>query len=160
MDDVSNQPDQPHSEAHRYRKITSKELKNILVDHQNWFQHQEWFQTDRPEGRKADLRNANLAEANLAGANLNEGMPGAGGFDLAGPWGAAVSANITPDLETGIGSWTDQQIKDALTKGVRPDGSVLGLPMPVYYLRNVSEDDLDALITWLRTLKPIQHRVK
>jgi hypothetical protein len=61
--------------------------------------------------------------------------------------------------ETGIGSWTDQQIKDALTKGVRPDGSVLGLPMPVYYLRNVSEDDLDALITWLRTLKPIQHRV-
>jgi mono/diheme cytochrome c family protein len=97
---------------------------------------------------------------NSKGARDYDGMPGAGGLDLTGPWGAAVSANITPDPETGIGGWTDRQIKQALTQGVRPDGSVLGLPMPVYYLRNVSDDDLDAIIAWLRTLRPIQHRVK
>src|SRR5689334_14657817 len=76
MDDVSNQPDQPDSEARRYRKITSKELKDILVD------HQKWFQANYREGRKADLSDADLAGADLAGANLfNANLAGA---DLAG----------------------------------------------------------------------------
>ena len=47
---------------------------------------------------------------------------GAGGMPIEGPWGIVVAPNITPDKEHGIGNWTDQQIRDALTKGVTPDG--------------------------------------
>ena len=54
------------------------------------------------------------------GARDYEHMPGAGGLRLTGPWGTSVSANITPDPETGIGGWTDRQVRDALAKGVRP----------------------------------------
>ena len=97
---------------------------------------------------------------NSKGARDYEGMPGAGSLISPAPGVPPFRSTSRRTLKLEIGSWTDQQIKDALTKGVRPDGSVLGLPMPVYYLRNVSEDDLNALITWLRTLKPIQHRVK
>ena len=80
-------------------------------------------------------------------------------MQLTGPWGTSVSANITPDPETGIGAWTDQQVKDALAKGVRPDGSRLAVPMPVYYFRNMTDDDLTAVVAWLRTLRPIRNVV-
>jgi Cytochrome c len=93
------------------------------------------------------------------GARDYEHMPGAGGLQLTGPWGTSVSANITPDPETGIGAWTDQQVKDALAKGVRPDGSRLAVPMPVYYFRNMTDDDLTAVVAWLRTLRPIRNVV-
>ena len=93
------------------------------------------------------------------GARDYEHMAGAGGLQLTGPWGTSVSANITPDPETGIGAWTDQQVKDALGKGVRPDGSRLAVPMPVYYFRNMTDDDLTAVVAWLRTLRPIRNVV-
>ena len=67
---------------------------------------------------------------------------GPGDCGSRGPWGTSVSANITPDPETGIGAWTDQQVRDALAKGVRPDGSRLAVPMPAYYFRNMTDDDL------------------
>ena len=47
---------------------------------------------------------------------------GAGGFPLGGPWGLTFSANITQDKETGIGKWTDRQIKLAITNGQRANG--------------------------------------
>jgi mono/diheme cytochrome c family protein len=71
-----------------------------------------------------------------------------------------VSANITPDKQTGIGSWTDAQIKTAMTTGIRPDGRMLGRPMPWYFFQNVSDVDLDAIIAWLHTLKPIYNKVE
>jgi len=48
---------------------------------------------------------------------------GAGGRKFEGPWGEVISANITQDKVTGIGSWTNAQIKRAITKGVRHDGA-------------------------------------
>jgi len=80
---------------------------------------------------------------------------GAGGLEIPGPWGVSVSANITPDPEDGIGGWSDRQIKDAITKGVRPDGSHLMPPMAVAYYANMSEADLDAVVAYLRSLKPL-----
>jgi mono/diheme cytochrome c family protein len=81
---------------------------------------------------------------------------GAGGREVEG----VVSANITPDKATGIGNWTDYQIKTALTAGMRPDGTPLAPPMPWYYLKNMSDADLSAVVAWLRSLKPIVNAVR
>jgi len=80
---------------------------------------------------------------------------GAGGVVLDSVRGEIATPNITPDPKTGIGAWTDQQIRDALTKGVRPDGSRLAAPMPWPYLATMRGDDIDAIVAYLRTLKPI-----
>jgi mono/diheme cytochrome c family protein len=80
---------------------------------------------------------------------------GAGGAVLRGVFGEIVSPNITSDVKSGIGGWTDRQIKDALTKGKRPDGSMLAAPMPWRYLATMRDEDIDAIIAYLRTLKPM-----
>jgi mono/diheme cytochrome c family protein len=79
---------------------------------------------------------------------------GAGGFEFPGPWGVSVSRNITSSKEKGIGAWTDEEIKRAITQGVRKDGSKLKPPMGFHYYATVRADDLDAVVAWLRTLPP------
>jgi mono/diheme cytochrome c family protein len=76
---------------------------------------------------------------------------GAGGFEFPGPWGVSVSANITP---TGIGERTDADLKRIITTGTRPDGSAMLPPMPYPYYAHIHDDDLDAVIGYLRTLPP------
>lgn len=83
-----------------------------------------------------------------------ENQLGAGGFEFTGPWGVTYSANITPDPEAGIGRYSDQDIKNAITKGVRPDGTRLNPPMGFFYYKNISEADLDAIVAYLRSLPP------
>lgn len=71
----------------------------------------------------------------------------------------AVAPNITQDRETGIGAWTDVQIAAAIRDGHRPDGSLIGPPMPVEAYRGISDRDLAALVAWLRTVPPVRHAV-
>ncbi len=80
---------------------------------------------------------------------------GAGGFPFDGPWGTVFSANITPDKKTGIGSWTDRQIKAAITNGVRKDGTKMLPPMAYAWYKNIKPADLDAIVAYLRSLKPL-----
>src|SRR5262245_57606913 len=54
----------------------------------------------------------------------------AGGFVIDEKPFRAVTSNITPDKETGIGNWTDAQLAKAIREGIRPDGSLIGPPMP------------------------------
>jgi len=86
-------------------------------------------------------------------------MAFAGGFKLADPAFTAYSANITPDKETGIGDWTDAQIIRAIREGVDDKGHVIFPPMPVPTYNNMSDDDVKAIVAYLRTLKPIHHEV-
>jgi len=81
---------------------------------------------------------------------------GAGGREVEG----IVSPNITPDKATGIGGWTDQEIKTALTTGTRPDGTQLAPPMPWYYFKNMTNADISAITAWLRSLKPVVNAVR
>jgi hypothetical protein len=72
--------------------------------------------------------------------------------------------NITPDSETGIGSWSDAEIRRALIEGIRPDhGHLSGVPlaaiMPANFYKALLPDDLDAVIAYLRTVKPIRNQV-
>jgi mono/diheme cytochrome c family protein len=80
----------------------------------------------------------------------------AGGRAFPIPFGTVYSTNITQDKETGLGDWTDQQISDAIVKGTRPDGSRILPVMPYEAYSGMAQDDLKALIAYLRTLKPVK----
>jgi mono/diheme cytochrome c family protein len=79
---------------------------------------------------------------------------GAGGFDFPGPWGKSTSRNITSSKEKGIGGWTDAEIKRAITEGISRDGSRLKPPMGFEFYKNMTNDDLDAIVAYLRTVPP------
>lgn len=83
----------------------------------------------------------------------------AGGFVIEAPVFRAVAPNITPDRETGIGAWTDEQIVDSIRNGKRPDGSLIGPPMPVDFYRLMSDTDVRAMVAYLRGVPPIANKV-
>jgi len=83
----------------------------------------------------------------------------AGGYVFKEPVFEAVAANITPDPEAGIGKWTDQQIIDAIRNGKRPDGTIIGPPMPIEFYRNISDTDARAIVAYLRSVKPNAHKL-
>ncbi|MES2535960.1 MAG: c-type cytochrome [Pseudomonadota bacterium] len=72
----------------------------------------------------------------------------------------AYASNITPDAETGIGKWTDVQLGKAIREGVRPDGSIIGPPMPVEFYRHLSDADLAAIIVYLRAQPAVRNIVE
>jgi mono/diheme cytochrome c family protein len=71
----------------------------------------------------------------------------------------AYAPNITPDRETGIGNWTDAQLMKAIREGIRPDGSVIGPPMPIMFYRGMSDDDAKAIIAYLRAQPAVKNSV-
>jgi mono/diheme cytochrome c family protein len=75
-----------------------------------------------------------------------------------GPWGVTYPRNLTPDMETGIGSWTEEQIVTAVRTGQRPDKSPLLPPMPWPAYSHMSDDDAYALAAYLKTLPPVRHK--
>jgi len=74
-----------------------------------------------------------------------------GGFVIEdSPQARIVVPNITPDEATGIGRWTDAQLRRAIREGLRPDGSLIGPPMPIEEFRHMSDADVDAIVAYLR----------
>lgn len=71
----------------------------------------------------------------------------------------AYAGNITPDPETGIGRWTDDQIVAAIREGRRPDGSIIGPPMPVELYRDMADEDVRAIVAYLRAVPPVRNAV-
>jgi len=89
-------------------------------------------------------------------------LPGkalAGGQPIQDSAFTAISANITPDTETGIGKWTDAQITLAIREGRRPDGSLIGPPMPFEQYRQLSDNDVAAIVAYLRSVPPVKNAV-
>jgi mono/diheme cytochrome c family protein len=83
------------------------------------------------------------------------------GSDLGwqGPWGTTYARNLTPDLETGVGYYKEQEIVDALKSGRRLDGSPMLPPMPWQNLAAYSDAELHAMAAFLLSLRPISHKV-
>src|SRR5687768_14610917 len=79
---------------------------------------------------------------------FDRGLSGGMVFDEA-PF-KAYASNITPDPETGIGKWTDAQLIRGIREGIRPDGTLIGPPMPIELYRGMSDDDVKALVAYLR----------
>ncbi len=87
------------------------------------------------------------------------GMELAGGLRIEDEAFTAYGANLTPDVETGIGGWSDEEIITAIREGRRPDGSIIGPPMPIGLYRNISDRDAQAIVTYLRSLKAVKNEV-
>lgn len=79
---------------------------------------------------------------------------GAGGMKFPGPWGESVARNITSHKTSGVGGWSDAEVKRAITHGVRRDGAPLKPPMAYASYAGMTEGDLDAMVAWLRTVPP------
>ena len=82
-----------------------------------------------------------------------------GGFEFDEVAGHVITPNITPDPETGIGKWSEAEIVTALRDGKRPDGSIIGPPMPIPSYKSLSDRDATAIAIYLRSLKPVRHAV-
>jgi hypothetical protein len=74
--------------------------------------------------------------------------------------GVVVSRNLTPDKETGLGARTDDDVKRVLRSGVYPDGRPIPHnAMPWAQFSNWSDEDLHAVVVYLRHIKPIRHEI-
>lgn len=77
-----------------------------------------------------------------------------------GPWGASFAANLTPDDETGIGTWNEQMFINALRTGKHLGaGRPIMPPMPWELIGKHSDEDLKAIFAYLKSLKPIKNKV-
>src|SRR5580704_15447341 len=87
-----------------------------------------------------------------------------GGRVFSTPAFVVTTSNITPDPETGIGDWTDSEIKRALIEGIRPEhhrlpGVPLAAIMPANFYKALLPEDLDAVVAYLRSVKAIRNQV-
>jgi len=88
---------------------------------------------------------------------LKPGREGVGGFiwdAKIGFPGTLAAANLTPDPQTGLGTWTDGEIIRAIREGVDRKGNALFPIMPYSQYRHMSDDDVKAIVVYLRTIKP------
>jgi mono/diheme cytochrome c family protein len=83
----------------------------------------------------------------------------AGGRPLDTPFGTLVGSNITPDPETGIGAWRDDEFVAALQRGMGPGGYHLYPAMPYPYFARVTREDALDILAYLRTVEPMHNPV-
>jgi mono/diheme cytochrome c family protein len=79
--------------------------------------------------------------------------------DDGGTTGCLSSRNLTPH-ETGLKNATDAQIKNAFQNGIRTDGKKIVPIMPYWVFHNLTDDDADAIVAYLRSIPPVDHQVK
>lgn len=79
----------------------------------------------------------------------------AGGRALVTPFGTFYSPNLTPDVVTGIGAWTDADFGRALRAGIAPDGSYYYPVFPYPSYTGLNDEDVAAIAAYLRSLKPV-----
>jgi len=117
-----------------------------------------------PTGVPADLANADIVKRGeyLARAadcmvchTTQDGAEYAGGLAFPTPFGTLYSTNITPDKETGIGNYTDQDFLNAVQRGVRPDGAHLYPAMPFLSYTYMIGNDALAIKAYLFSLPPV-----
>jgi len=77
-----------------------------------------------------------------------------------GPWGISYAANLTPDRETGLGAWTEQNFVDTMRTGRHMGrGRPILPPMPWQMVKNLTDPDLKAVFAYLKTLPTVKNRV-
>lgn len=109
-----------------------------------------------------DCLNCHSDHLTTFGMPVKPGTEGQGGFVFdkkLGIPGVVAAQNITPDRDTGIGAWSDGEVLRAMREGVDRNGDALFPMMPYEHFRNMSDEDAQAVVVYLRTLKPIRHSV-
>ncbi len=110
--------------------------------------------TPPPSTDKAQIkRGAELAAiGNCITCHTREdGRPYAGGRPIATPFGTVYATNITPDVETGIGGWSEAAFTRAMRDGVRRDGAHLYPAFPYDHMTKMREDDIKAVYAFMMT---------
>ncbi len=79
---------------------------------------------------------------------------GRGGFEFHGPWGVSVASNLTSHAD-GLAGYSDAEVAAMIAEGRRPDGSPMFPPMPYGYLARMTQEDMAAVILYLRGLPPL-----
>lgn len=116
------------------------------------------------------LVNTILACGNCHTPKAADGQPIAGkelsggGLSFNAPFFVGSASNITPDKETGIGSWSDDELKRAITQGARPDhGRLAGVPLApmmwVAFYKAMTPGDLDAVVAYMRSVPAVRNTV-
>jgi mono/diheme cytochrome c family protein len=122
------------------------------------------YQAQDPTGAPAELKSASLVErgeyltraADCAVCHTaKDGTAFAGGLAFVLPFGTIYSTNITPDAETGIGSYTDADFLNAVHKGIGRGNTKLYPAMPYTSYTYMSDADALAIKAYLFTLKPV-----
>ncbi|MET4118380.1 mono/diheme cytochrome c family protein [Bradyrhizobium sp. JR1.5] len=93
-----------------------------------------------------------------SGLNMERRFSG-GSIVWDGPAYTVHGSNITPDRDTGIGAWSDADIKRLLTSSVRPNGVTVAPQMPYSFYRILTAGDLDAIVAYLKTIKPVNNEM-
>ena len=86
----------------------------------------------------------------FAGSEVGFQIPGLGTF---------YPPNLTPDADTGLGRWSEQDIVKAVRTGIRPDGRMLAPAMPYQSYAKLSDADAMALASYLKSLTPVTNAV-
>jgi mono/diheme cytochrome c family protein len=118
---------------------------------------------DTPVERGAYLVNTIMTCANCHSPkgppDVVAGKDFSGGLRFNEPPFDVTAPNITPDKETGIGAWSDADLKKLLRTGMRPSGVPVAAVMPTGFYGIITDGDMDAIVAYLRTLKPISNKV-
>jgi len=92
------------------------------------------------------------------GAPIPAGKEGTGEvMPLEGVPGTIVAPNLTPDVETGSGSWTDDQLARSIREGIGHDGRTLFPMMPYDHFKKMSDEDLASVVVYIRSLPPVHN---
>src|SRR5689334_2563096 len=102
---------------------------------------------------------ANAADCGSCHTVPGSGRPFAGGRTIETPFGNLVSPNITPDRDTGIGTWSDDQFDAAVRAGRARAGARLYPAMPFPYYARMSREDVRAIRAYLSTIEPVHNQV-
>ena len=78
-----------------------------------------------------------------------------GGLPFETPFGTIYSTNITPDVETGIGAWSERDFLNSLRHGVRPDGAHLYPACPYTAYTKITDADVAAMYAYLQSIEPV-----
>src|SRR5215204_133085 len=118
------------------------------------------FQDEYQDPANMTLDQLKLFSFNLGATQDQQNKLLAGGrpFDL-GPAGVLLTRNLTPDQETGLGSWNDEQIKIAIKTGITADGKVLFPVMPYFVYNGMADTDVDALVVYLRSINVVSNMI-
>ena len=92
----------------------------------------------------------------IACHTAREGKTFAGGLPMKTPFGTLYTSNITPDPQTGIGTWTSDQFYQMMHNGRFPDGGLVYPAMPFASYTKVTREDSDAIYTYLRSIPPVK----
>lgn len=110
---------------------------------------------------EAIVRNIAVCGSCHAADEHNPDSPLSGGREFR-DWriGIARASNLTPDVDTGIGSWSEPEIVRALRNGQRKDGRLLAPVMPYGWFHDMSDEDAFAVARYLKSLPPVRNQIK